>query len=297
MTLNLQGQLMDLSTPRVMGILNVTPDSFFSGSRSQDADAVVARVSQMLAEGADIIDVGAYSTRPGGTEVTADEEMRRLDWALTALRKQFPQAVVSIDTFRADVARRCIADFGVQLINDITAGSDPDMYKEVSRARVPYIIMEGAAVGGPAVVPSSDRPQLIPDMLRFFAQRIQTLHDMGVADVVIDPGFGFGKTVADNHRLLHRLADFHILGAPILVGVSRKSMIWRPLGITPEQALNGTTVLNTIALMAGAHILRVHDVQAAVQAIRLVTYNSKAPLSQSQAPCGPPAGDARLSQR
>ena len=271
LTLNIKGRLMDLSTPRVMGILNVTPDSFFDGSRATDVQTLEGRVGQMLAEGADIIDIGAVSTRPGAVDVDADEEMRRLDAALTVVREHFPEAVVSIDTFRAEVAKRCIADFGVDIINDISGGADPAMYNIVSCARVPYIIMHGAEGPGAATVPASETPTLVPDMLRFFAERINRLHDMGVTDVIIDPGFGFGKTRADNYEVMRHLADFHVLGQPLLVGVSRKSMIWQELDITPAQALNGTTVLNTVALMAGAHILRVHDVRPASEAIRLLS--------------------------
>lgn len=269
MTLNVRGRLLDLSVPLVMGIVNVTPDSFFGGSRSVDADDLVARVGQMLADGAAIIDIGAVSTRPGASPVPEEEEMRRLDAALSVVRTHFPDALISLDTFRAGVARRCIDVFGVGIINDISDGADADMYNIVTCARVPYIIMHGASGFGPAIVPAADNPELVPDMLRFFAGRIAQLHDMGVADVIIDPGFGFGKTVHDNYTVLQHLADFHVLGAPLLVGLSRKSMIWRVLQTTPDEALNGTTVLNTLALAAGTHILRVHDVRPAVEAIRL----------------------------
>lgn len=270
LTINVRGRLMDLSTPRVMGILNVTPDSFYAGSRTGAVQAAVERVGRMLAEGADIIDIGAVSTRPGAAGVSADEEMRRLEPALEAIRSAYPDAVLSLDTFRADVARRGIDDFGIDMVNDVSGGADPSIYKEVSRTRVPYIIMHGATGMGAAEVPATDTPNLVPDMLRFFAERVQRLHDMGVADVVIDPGFGFGKTRTDNLRLMGRLDQFHVLGCPLLVGVSRKSMISQTLGISADEALNGTTVLNTLALAAGAHILRVHDVRPAVEAVRLV---------------------------
>lgn len=269
MTLNVRGRLLDLSVPVVMGIVNVTPDSFFGGSRSVAADDLIARVGQLLTEGAAIIDIGAVSTRPDAAPVSESEEMRRLDAALSVVRHHFPQAIISIDTFRAEVARRCIEEFGVDIINDISGGADPDIYNIVSCARVPYILMHGATGLGPATIPAADTPDIVPDMLRFFARRIEQLHDMGVADVIIDPGFGFGKTLGDNYTVLRRLADFHVLGAPLLVGLSRKSMIWRVLQATPDEALNGTTVLNTIALAAGAHILRVHDVRPAIEAIRL----------------------------
>ena len=269
MTLNVRGRLLDLSVPVVMGIVNVTPDSFFGGSRSVTANELVTRVGQLLAEGAAIIDLGAVSTRPGAATVSEAEEMRRLDAALSGIRRHLPEASISVDTFRAEVARRCIEEYGAGIINDISGGADPHMYNIVSCARVPYIIMHGAAGFGPATVPTTDTPDMVPDMLRFFAGHIARLHDLGVADVIIDPGFGFGKTVSDNYTVLHNLADFHVFGSPLLVGVSRKSMIWRPLGITPDEALNGTTALNTVALMAGAHILRVHDVRQAMEAIEL----------------------------
>ena len=264
MTLNVRGRLLDLSVPVVMGIVNVTPDSFFGGSRSVAADDLIARVGQLLVEGAAIIDIGAVSTRPDAAPVSESEEMRRLDAALSVVRHHFPQAIISIDTFRAEVARRCIEEFGVDIINDISGGADPDIYNIVSCARVPYILMHGATGLGPATIPAADTPDIVPDMLRFFAQRIEQLHDMGVADVIIDPGFGFGKTLGDNYTVLRRLADFHVLGAPLLVGLSRKSMIWRVLQTTPDEALNGTTVLNTLAMMNGADFLRVHNVKNAV---------------------------------
>ena len=272
MTIDIHGRLFDLAYPQVMGILNVTPDSFYAGSRSTEAQAIAARVGQMLAEGASIIDIGAVSTRPGAADVSADEEKRRLETALHVVRTQFPDTVVSVDTYRADVASWCIDHFRADIINDVSGGADPPMYNVIARARVPYILMHGATGLGAATVPASASEELLPGMLRFFADRIQRLHEEGVADVIIDPGFGFGKTVQDNFEVLRHLSDFHLFEKPLLVGISRKSMIYRALGITPDEALNGTTVLNTLALKAGAHILRVHDVKPAVEAVRLVHF-------------------------
>ena len=253
-----------------MGILNVTPDSFYAASRVQEEVAIRERVAQMLSEGANIIDVGAFSTRPGASEVSETEEMQRLDQALTIIRKNFPDALVSVDTFRADVARRCVRDFGVNIINDVSGGLlDDALFETVAELQVPYVLTHS---GGLADAPTAASETFVEDVCRFFAERLQRLYELGVADVILDPGFGFGKTLEQNYQLMHRLSD--IVGLfpdnPVLVGVSRKSMIYNLLEITPDEALNGTTVLHTLALQAGARILRVHDVREAVEVVRIV---------------------------
>lgn len=271
-TMNLRGKLVDLQRPWVMGILNVTPDSFYADSRTPMAEPerIAQRVRQMLAEGADVIDVGAYSSRPGADDISPMEEMRRLEVALTAVREVFPEVYVSVDTFRSEVAHQCVEHFGVDMINDISGGLlDRAMPKVVARLGVPYIIMH--MKGNPETMQTSPEYQdVLAEVLEFLARQQQRFFDAGGKDVIIDPGFGFGKTLLHNYRLMDRLQDFHELHAPLLVGVSRKSMIYKLLETNPQEALNGTTVLHTIAMMKGAHILRVHDVQAAVEARTLV---------------------------
>ena len=271
-TMNLRGKLVELQRPWVMGILNVTPDSFYADSRTPMAEPerIAQRVRQMLAEGADIIDVGAYSARPGADDISPLEEMQRLEVALTTVREVAPEVYVSVDTFRSEVARQCVEHFGVDLINDISGGVlDRAMPKVVARLGVPYIIMH--MKGNPETMQMAPEYQdVVAEVLEFLARQQQRFFDAGGKDVIIDPGFGFGKTLQHNYRLMDRLQDFHELHAPLLVGVSRKSMIYKLLETTPQDALNGTTVLHTIAMMKGAHILRVHDVQAAVEARTLV---------------------------
>lgn len=271
-TMNLRGKLVELQRPWVMGILNVTPDSFYIDSRTPMAepDRIAQRVRQMLAEGADIIDVGAYSSRPGADDISPLEEMRRLEVALTTVREVAPEVYVSVDTFRSEVARQCVENFGVDLINDISGGVlDRAMPKVVARLGVPYIIMH--MKGNPETMQMAPEYQdVVAEVLDFLARQQQRFFDAGGKDVIIDPGFGFGKTLQHNYRLMDRLQDFHELHAPLLVGVSRKSMIYKLLETTPQDALNGTTVLHTIAMMKGAHIFRVHDVQAAVEARTLM---------------------------
>ncbi|MBF0964968.1 MAG: dihydropteroate synthase [Alloprevotella sp.] len=271
-TMNLRGKLVELQRPWVMGILNVTPDSFYADSRTPMAEPerIAQRVRQMLAEGADIIDVGAYSSRPGADDISPLEEMQRLEVALTTVREVAPEVYVSVDTFRSEVARQCVEHFGVDLINDISGGVlDRAMPKVVARLGVPYIIMH--MKGNPETMQTAPEYQdVVAEVLEFLARQQQRFFDAGGKDVIIDPGFGFGKTLQHNYRLMDRLQDFHELHAPLLVGVSRKSMIYKLLETTPQDALNGTTVLHTIAMMKGAHILRVHDVQAAVEARTLV---------------------------
>jgi dihydropteroate synthase len=269
-TLNVGGQLMDLSTPQVMGILNVTPDSFYAASRRQTEQGIAERTRQILDEGASIIDIGAYSSRPNAEHITPAEEMRRLRQGLEVLRREAPDAVVSVDTFRAEVARMCVEEYGVAIINDIAAGEmDPDMFATVAQLGVPYIIMH--MQGTPQDMqlhPHYDN--LLAEVIQYFADKVSRLRDLGVKDIILDPGFGFGKTLDDNYELLAHMEELHLFGLPLLVGVSRKSMIYRLMGTSPEEALNGTTVLDTLALTKGAHILRVHDVKECVENVRIV---------------------------
>lgn len=271
-TLNLGGRLFTLDRPVVMGILNVTPDSFYEGSRtpSSQPEAIRHRVRQIVDEGGQMIDIGAYSTRPGASEVSPHEEMERLKSALQVVHEEAPEAIISIDTFRADVAQSCVEQLGAHLINDISGGDlDKGMFRTVARLGVPYVLMH--MQGTPdtmQVAPHYDN--VVAEVLEHLARRVQKLRDCGGKDIIIDPGFGFGKTLEHNYRLMERLEDFHELELPLLVGISRKSMIYRLLHTSPQEALNGTTVLNTIALLRGAHILRVHDVKAAVEACRIV---------------------------
>ena len=268
--INVNGRLMDLSQPRVMGILNVTPDSFFAESRKQTDEAVEAQVERMLAEGADMIDIGAYSSRPNAEHVSAEEEMARLRRGLTALRRVAPEAVVSVDTFRADVARMCVEEYGVAIINDIAAGEmDPEMFATVAQLGVPYVMMH--MQGTPQNMQLNPHyDNLMKEVMTYFAEKVDRLRQMGAKDLILDPGFGFGKTLDHNYELLSHMEEFAEFGLPLLVGISRKSMIYRLLDITPQESLNGTTVLNTIALLKGAHILRVHDVKPAVEAVKIV---------------------------
>lgn len=254
-TINVHGRLLDLSVPRVMGILNATPDSFFSDSRMQTEREIAERTTEIVEQGGDIIDLGAYSTRPGASEVPVEEEMARLRVALQVIRREHPYVVLSVDTFRADVARMCVEEYGVGIINDVSEMADEAMARTVARLGVPYILM-------------SVQPAL-REMLIGFADKVQRLRDYGAKDIIIDPGFGFGKTLEQNYQLMYELEKLHVLGLPLLVGISRKSMIYKRLDCTPTEALNGTTVLNTIALTKGASILRVHDVREAVETIRL----------------------------
>ncbi len=259
-TLNIRGQLLSLDQPVVMGILNATPDSFYADSRAQTEEAVAQRARQIIDEGAAIIDIGACSTRPGSAPATQQEEVERLRMALGAVRREWPGAVVSVDTFRPDVARMAVEEYGADIINDVGTYSTPqegtEMRRVVSRLRVPYILM-------------ASEPTL-RDTLLFFAERVQQLRDMGQKDIILDPGFGFGKTLEENYALLASMEKLLVMELPLLVGVSRKSMIYKLLGCRPFDALNGTTALHTIALMKGASILRVHDVKEAVECCRLV---------------------------
>lgn len=264
-TLNLKGNLVSLATPLIMGILNVTPDSFFADSRKQDEAAIDARIQQILSEGGDLIDIGGYSSRPDAAEVTPAEEMRRLEVALSLLQRHYPQVPVSVDTFRADIARRCAEEYGVAMINDISGGElDAQMFSTVADLHIPYIMMHMR--GTPQTKQQHcDYTDLMEEIMRYFARKVEQLRLLGVNDIILDPGFGFSKTLAQNYELMAHLDEFKAFDLPLLVGVSRKSMIYKLLGGTPADSLNGTTVLHTYALLHGANILRVHDVKAAVE--------------------------------
>ena len=275
-TINAGGRLLDLQTPVVMGILNATPDSFYAGSRTQTEAEIAARVHQIVDEGAGIIDVGAYSSRPGADDVPAEEEARRLRHALGIVRREAPDAIISVDTFRADVAKMCIEEGGAHIINDISGGTlDKNMFRTVARLRVPYILMH--IQGEPHTMQQAPHyDNLEQEVFLFLSQRVDQLRQLGVADIILDPGFGFGKTLAHNYELMNRLEDFREFDLPLLVGISRKSMIYRLLHTTPAEALTGTTVLHTVALLQGCHILRVHDVKAAVE-VRAIVHQLQCP--------------------
>lgn len=270
-TLTIKGEKQLIGRPLVMGILNVTPDSFYSGSRmGVDEARIGERVEKILEEGGDIIDIGAYSTRPNADDISPDEEYSRLKTGLKVIKSIDANAIVSVDTFRADVARRCVEEFGVDIVNDVSGGTlDDDMFATVAKLNVPYILMHMR--GTPATMQQlTEYDDVTRDVIDDLRKKKRVLNDLGIDDVIIDPGFGFSKTVGQNFEMLNRLEDFNQLGAPLLVGVSRKSMIFRTLGCTPVESLNGTTVINTISLLKGAHILRVHDVREAVEVCKLV---------------------------
>lgn len=274
-TINVRGRLMSLATPQVMGILNCTPDSFYSGSRKQTEAEIADRANQIVSEGGTIIDIGAFSTRPGAQEVSEEEEGRRLKFALSVVRREQPDVAVSVDTYRPQLARQCIEEWGADIINDVSEGGItgianvplkkkeealeeqiPEMFRVVAELRVPYILM-------------SVQPTL-RDMLLGFAREVQQLRDLGARDIILDPGFGFGKTLEQNYEIYDQMERLSTFDLPVLVGISRKSMIYKLLGGDATTALNGTTVLDTIALLKGTHILRVHDVREAVEAVKIV---------------------------
>ncbi len=271
MTLNIKGNLFSLDRPVVMGILNITPDSFYAGSRKQTEAEIIARIETILEEGGNMIDIGGYSSRPDAAEVSEQEEKERLKMALKLLQRDYPDVIVSVDTFRASVARFAVEEYGAAIINDISGGQlDENMFSTVASLKVPYILMHMR--GTPQTMQQyTDYEHLTADILKYFAEKLETLYQMGVNDVIVDPGFGFSKTLEQNYELMNHLSDFRIFGLPLLVGISRKSMIYKLLGGTPMESLNGTTVLNTYALLNGAHILRVHDVRAAVEAVKIVS--------------------------
>jgi dihydropteroate synthase len=259
--INVRGRLVSLSEPLVMGILNVTPDSFYAGSRKQTEQEIVERVRQIVTEGGAIIDVGACSTRPGFQEVSEKEEMDRLRFGLGIVRRELPDSVVSVDTFHPDVARMAVEEFGADIVNDVSEGGTA-MFRMVSNLRVPYILM-------------SQQPTM-REVLLSFAEKVQQLRDFGAKDIILDPGFGFGKTQEQNYQVMGELEKLQVMELPLLVGVSRKSMIFKLFGVTPNESLNGTTALNVIALMKGASILRVHDVREAVECCKIMNrVNSK----------------------
>lgn len=269
-TINVRGRLIDLSTPKVMGILNATPDSSYSGSRKQTEREIADRANQIMDEGGTFIDVGAFSTRPGAVEVSEEEETERLKRAITIVRREQPDAPISVDTYRPLVARRCIEEFGADIINDVSEGGitgivdtpiheQGNMFKTVGELKVPYILMS---------VKSN-----MHDMLKAFAEEVQTLRDYGAKDIILDPGYGFGKTLDENYAILSEAERLLTLELPVLVGVSRKSMIFKRIGGDPTTSLNGTTVLNTISLMKGAAILRVHDVREAWECVKMTKRN------------------------
>ena len=270
-SLNLNGKLYELSSPKVMGILNVTPDSFYAGSRKQTEEDIKSRCREIIEEGGDIIDIGAYSSRPDAEHISAEEEKRRLRTGLEILRNEYPEAIVSVDTFRADVAEMCVKEYNVNIINDISAGEmDKEMFNTIARLQVPYIMMH--MKGTPQDMQKSPQyTSLMKEIFMYFSEKVYKLHEMGVNDLILDPGFGFGKTLEHNYELMNHLEEFSLFNLPVLVGISRKSMIYKLLGNTPSEALNGTTALNTIALLKGANILRVHDVKEAVETVRIVT--------------------------
>ncbi len=274
LTITCNGRLIDFSVPKVMGILNVTPDSFFDGGRYTTESAIISRVASMTGEGADIIDIGAFSSRPGAADISPEEEKARLLGALQIIRREFRDICISVDTFRADIAEQAVEEFGAGIINDISAGSfDERMLTTVGKMKVPFLMMH--MLGTPGKMPSKPvYTDVTRDLMGYFADRVAAAKLAGIIDIIIDPGFGFGKTVKQNYQLLRELNLFTLMGMPVMVGLSRKSMIYRTLEIGNEDALNGTSVLNTLALANGARILRVHDVKEAVEAVKLFTIYS-----------------------
>lgn len=268
-SLNIRGQLFSLEQPQVMGILNVTPDSFYAPSRKQDVVSIRERVEQIAIEGGTMIDVGAYSSRPGAVEVSREEEMERLRGGLSMINQCGSGLVVSVDTFRADVAKMCVEEFGVAIVNDISGGQlDPDMFATVAHLQVPYILMH--MKGTPQNMQQAPHyDNLMVEMFLYFSTKVKQLHDLGVNDIILDPGFGFAKTLEHNYELLAHLEEFREFNLPLLVGFSRKTMIYKLLGGQAADALNGTTAVNAISLMKGADILRVHDVKACVETVKI----------------------------
>ena len=269
LTINCKGELYDLSQPKVMGILNVTPDSFFDGGKYISDEMILNQVIMMMNDGCDILDIGAYSTRPGALEVSLNEELKRLESALKLIRFHFPDIIISVDTFRSEVAKSVVKEFEVDIINDISAGDmDAKMYETIAELDVPYIIMH--MQGTPQNMQQNPQYEnVVKDVMDYFSEKLEKIKLLGINDVILDPGFGFGKTVDNNYQLLKHLDDFKIFELPILVGLSRKSMINKVLETSPDEALNGTSVLNTLALINGVNILRVHDVKEAKEAIKL----------------------------
>lgn len=271
-SIKVHSRLLDLSSPKVMAIVNVTPDSFYTSWGECSDEVLLSNVQLVIDQGADILDIGACSTRPGSTPVTAEEEWQRLSHALQLIRSHFPKAIVSVDTFRATVAEQALR-LGADIINDVCGGNDEEMWKVIARHNVPYILTYAQEIQSQGEI--KDYDYTMSHVLDYFQSRLDVLHRMGVADVVVDPGFGFGKTVEQNYRILDQLDILSVLHAPILVGISRKSMLYKPLYATPEEVLPATVAANMLALERGAHILRVHDVEAAKQAITVYTLAHK----------------------
>lgn len=269
-SINVNGKLIDLAEPQVMGILNVTPDSFYSGSRKQTEEDIRNRVKQIIDEGGQMIDIGAYSSRSGADDVSTQEEMARLRHGMKIVNEMAPDMPVSVDTFRADVAKMCVEELGVGIINDISGGElDKRMFETVAKLGVPYILMH--MKGTPQTMQQAPHyDDLMKEIMLYFAEKIQKLRDLGQKDIILDPGYGFAKTIEHNYELLAHQEMLHVFELPLLVGISRKSMIFRLLGSSPEESLNGTSVLNTIALQKGASILRVHDVKECVEVVKIV---------------------------
>lgn len=269
-SINVGGRLIDLSEPQVMGIVNVTPDSFYAESRVQSEEDIRLRVRQIVSDGGQMIDIGAYSSRPGAAEVSASEERERLRIGMRIVREEAPEIAVSVDTFRADVAKAAIEEMGADIVNDISGGElDKDMFATVAKLGVPYILMH--MKGSPQTMQQEARyDDVLKEVTLYFAEKVQRLRDLGQKDIIIDPGYGFAKTLDQNYELLGKQEFLKVLELPILVGFSRKSMVYRLLGSTPQDALNGTTALNTIALLKGANILRVHDVKEGVETVKIV---------------------------
>jgi len=269
-SINLNGQLLDLAKPVVMGIINVTPDSFFDGGKYKTEKKVLKRAEEIQTQGGAVIDIGAVSTQPGSEGISTKDEIERLLPAVRAVKKEFPDAFISIDTYRSWVALKVIEDCGPCMVNDVSGGNfDVNMFDTIGKLRVPYVLMH--MLGTPVKMQNNpEYGDIIRDISMFFTEQVKKLTKAGVVDVIIDPGFGFGKTLDHNYELLNRLDSFKVFQLPLMVGVSRKSMIYKMLKITPEEALNGTSVVNTLALMGGADILRVHDVKEAVETIRIL---------------------------
>ncbi len=262
-------KLLDLSTPKIMGIVNTTPDSFYENSRTSTLDSILIQAEKHLNEGADFIDIGGYSTRPGASEISIDEEIKRIEEPIQLIKSAFPNCLISCDTFRSKVAQVAI-DSGADIINDISGGElDKEMFTLIAKNKTPYILMHSK--GTPQTMQQqTDYKSIFKEMINYFSSKIEYLHELGLTELIIDPGFGFAKTIEQNYEILNKLNDFYFLKCPILVGVSRKSMIYKKLNNTPNEALNGTTVLNTIAVTKGANILRVHDVKEAKEIIQLL---------------------------
>jgi dihydropteroate synthase len=270
-TLNVGGKLLDLTNPIVMGVLNITPDSFFKGSRTQTEKEIILQADKMLKDGATILDLGAYSSRPDAEDISIEEEESRLLPALKTIKSKFPEAIISVDTFRANIAEKAIEN-GAHIINDISGGTlDDKMFETVGRLKVPYVLMHIKG-NSKTMKKLNQYDDMIQDICYYFSEKITALKNAGVRDIILDPGFGFAKNIDQNFELLHKLAEFKIFEFPILAGLSRKSMIWKTLKIDSDSALNGTTVLNTVALLNGANILRVHDVKEASEAVALTNH-------------------------